>query len=106
MTHKASFMGHFRPIRTRKGGESSRQRLTSAMGGALGTMQFTPDQRAFRDATQGRVAADVEIGAARPLHTMTRHADGTVDVSRMECDGNDWIDLGGHGARDVAAGRA
>lgn len=106
MTHKASFMGHLRAIRIRKGGESSRQRLTSSMGGAVGLTQHTPDQLWFRSMAQGRTAADVSIGAARPLHTITRHADGTVDVSRMECDGNDWIDLGGHGARDVAVGRA
>lgn len=49
--------------------------------------------------------ADFSTGAHAPLHQMTIHPDGTLDTSRLEPDITGYIDLGGHGARDVAARR-
>ena len=82
-----------------------RQRLTAPMADAVGVQQLTPDQSWFRSMTEGRAAASVTMGAHAPLHRLTHHGDGTMDVSPMEPDGDSYFDLGGQGGRDVAAGR-
>src|SRR5208282_4740910 len=81
-------------------------RLLSAIGSAAPVQQLTPDQRFFRDSVaQGRWQADFDAGANAPANRMLQHPDGTVDTMRLEADGDQWIDLGGRGATDVAAGR-
>lgn len=91
---------------TRSPGMMPRQRLTSAMAPAVGVALLTPDQTAFRANATGRWGADPAYGAHAPAYMMKRHPDGTVDTSRLEPDGAEWLDLGGKGGRDVGAGRA
>lgn len=68
--------------------------------------QLTPDQRYFRDSVaNGRWQADFDAGANAPANLMQCHPDGTVDTTRLEADGDQWIDLGGKGGVDVGAGR-
>lgn len=82
-------------------------RLLSPMSLAAPVQQLTPDQRSFRDSVaNGRWQADFDAGANAPANRMVMHPDaGTVDTVRMEPDGDQWIDLGGRGATDVAIGR-
>jgi hypothetical protein len=81
-------------------------RLLSPMSLAAPVQQLAPDQRAFRDSVaNGRWQADFDAGANAPANRMLHHADGTVDTMRMEPDGQEWIDLGGRGATDVAIGK-
>lgn len=81
-------------------------RLLSPMSLAAPVQQLTPDQQYFRDtAGGGRWQADAFAGANAPANRMTCHDDGTVDTTRLEANGDEWIDLGGRGATDVAVGR-
>jgi len=103
--HKAHFLGKARPVRQRTAGMGIQQRLTAAMSVAVPWQQLTPDQQLFRDEATGRAPASVTYGAHAPAHRITRHDDGTCDLVGMDPEGNAWIDLGGKGGRDVAAGR-
>ena len=89
------------PMPTPKGAQA---RLTSSMAGAVPVQQHTPDQQWFRDNAEGRMA-DPAIGAHAPVNAMCHRGNGTVDTIRMEANGDSYIDLGGKGARDFAAGR-
>lgn len=82
------------------------QRLTTPMGLAAPVQQLTPDQQWFRDMASGRYQADFDVGAHAPVNAM-RHADdgSTVDTVRLEPDQDSYLDLGGQGSRDFAAGR-
>lgn len=81
-------------------------RLLTPMSQATPVQQLTPNQRAFRDSiANGRWQADFDAGANAPANRMICHDDGTVDTVRMEADGDQWLDLGGRGGVDVAAGR-
>jgi hypothetical protein len=82
-------------------------RMLSPLSMAAPVQQLTPNQRAFRDSVaNGRWQADFDAGANSPANRMVMHDDaGTVDTIRMEADGDQWIDLGGRGATDVAIGR-
>lgn len=82
-------------------------RLLSPMSLAAPVQQLSPDQRYFRDSVaNGRWQADFDSGANAPANRMVMHDDaGTVDTVRLEPDGGQWIDLGGKGGVDVAAGR-
>lgn len=81
-------------------------RLLTPISRAAPVQQLTPDQRYFRDSVaNGRWQADFDAGANAPLNKIAQHPDGTMDVSRLEADGDQWIDLGGRGAADVAIGR-
>ena len=93
--------------RTSRGlGMGSRQRLTTSMAGAVPYSQLTPDQAYFRDSVAtGRWGADSFIGAHAPVNHMRRHADGTIDMVRLEAHGKAYLDLGGMGARDCRAAR-
>lgn len=85
---------------------SPRTRLTTSLAGAVPYSQFTPAQAYFRDSVaKGRWGADSFIGAHAPVSHIRRHADGTVDVVKLDAHGGVYLDLGGKGARDVAAGR-
>jgi hypothetical protein len=96
-----------RPNRiSRMAGMHCGQRLTTAMALAAPYQQFTPDQAYFRDSVAtGRWAAQTGEPAHAPLTMIRRHDDGTCDAVRLEAHGKLWIDLGGRGARDVAARR-
>lgn len=72
---------------------------------SLAVQQHVPAQRAFRDTQAGRVAGDPHSGTPHTAYAVRRWPDGTCDVVRMDADGRDWLDLGGRGAHDVAAGR-
>jgi hypothetical protein len=85
-------------------GMASRQRLTSAQS-AVGVQMLTPDQSEFRARAIGRWAADQNPGAQAPAYKIHKHSDGTTDVTRLEPNGSEYIDLGGRGATDVAVGR-
>jgi hypothetical protein len=76
------------------------------MDHAAPVQQHTPSQQFWRDAAKGRWAGDVVSGTHATAHHVKVHSDGTVDVVRLDQDGTDWIDLGGSGARDFAAGRS
>jgi hypothetical protein len=81
-------------------------RLLTPMSLAAPVQQLTPNQRMFRDSVaNGRWQADFDAGANAPATRMVHHPDGTVDTVRMEADGDQWIDLGGRGATDVAVGK-
>jgi hypothetical protein len=83
-----------------------RQRLTTSMQGAAPWQQLTPDQMFFRNTVgAGRWQADFDTGAHAPANLMRLGPDGTLDTVKLEPDGDAWIDLGGRGATDVAAGR-
>lgn len=85
---------------------NSRERLTTAMAPAVPVAQFTPDQQYFRNSIgAGRWQADFNTGASVPMNHVRVGPDGTVDTIRMEPDGDSYMDLGGQGARDMAAGR-
>lgn len=77
------------------------------MSQAAPVQQLTPDQRSFRNSVaSGRWQSDFDAGANAPANRMLMHDDaGTVDTVRLEADGDQWIDLGGRGATDVAIGR-
>ena len=72
---------------------------------AAPVQQLTPNQMFFIDTNAaGRWAMDP---GARPIqaHGIRRRPDGTADTIRLGMHGKAWIDLGGKGARDHAAGR-
>ena len=87
-------------------GMDSRQRLTTSLSGSAPFQQLTPDQRYFRDtAAAGRWQADFDTGAHAPVNQMKRHDDGTMDLTSLEPDLSVYLDLGGKGGVDTAAGR-
>ena len=96
---------------SRTPGADPGSRLRSSMAGAAPSQQFTPDQVYFRSSlAQGRWQSNFNQ-PAQPANLMRQDPDtGCVDVSSLEpCynpNGADqWIDLGGKGGVDVAAGR-
>ena len=104
--HKADWMGRARPVTQRGSNMGLRERLTAAMSLAAPWQQLTPDQVYFRQNAQGRWAGDVRSGGTTAAATLVkRHPCGTVDVTNLCANGDEWLDLGGHGARDVAVGR-
>ena len=85
---------------------NTRQRLLFARGGPAPVQQFTPDQQWWRDNAAGRWQADFDNGAHAPVSAMRIGEDNTtLDVLPLEANGNVYIDLGGRGATDCAAGR-
>ena len=84
---------------------NSRQRLTS-IAAAVPLSQFTPEQQWWMDNAVGRWGADADNGAHAPVYAMKRHPDGTCDSIMLRAHGKVYLDLGGHGATDVAAGRS
>jgi hypothetical protein len=81
-------------------------RLLTPMSIAAPVQQLTPNQRYFRDTVaDGRWQADFDSGANAPANRIYQHPDGTTDTTRLEPDGDQWLDLGGRGATDVAIGR-
>lgn len=82
-----------------------RERLTTPVAGAAPWQQLTPDQKLFRQNQDGRLSADPAIGAHAYANTMTLHPDGTMDMASVDPDGDAWVDLGGKGGVDVAAGK-
>ena len=93
--------------RTSRGpGMTSRIRLLASMAGAVPWSQLTPDQTYFQDSiATGRWAAQHPYMAHAPASLVKKHPDGTCDVTTLAVSGNAHLDLGGKGARDVAAGR-
>jgi hypothetical protein len=89
---------------TRTTGHGSR--LLTPMSLAAPVQQFTPEQAYWRDSVaNGRWQADFDAGANAPANRICQHPDGTCDMTRLEPSGDQWIDLGGRGATDVAVGR-
>ena len=83
-----------------------RSRILSSMDMATGTQQFVPSQAFFiRTNAVGRMQADFDTGAHAPAFIHRRHADGTVDSIRLEPAIDQYLELTGHGGRDIAAGR-
>lgn len=89
----------------RNAGMDSHTRMTSSMAGAVPWAQLTPDQSYFRSQAAGRWQADFDTGAHAPVNSIRIGTDGTVDTVALDADQNSYVDLGGQGARDVAAGR-
>jgi hypothetical protein len=85
---------------------ASKRRLLHDRTHALPTMQFTPDQRSFREtAGEGRWQSDIAFrGFPGPAHRMTQHADNTCDLVALDVGDIGWLDLGGATPRDFAAG--
>ncbi len=67
--------------------------------------QLDHEQLMYRRQLAGRYAADALHGAHAPAWKVQHHDDGTLDVSPLEPDGDAWVDLGGRGGVDFAAGR-
>lgn len=94
----------------RRIGASSGERLQVATDGGRGANLFAPDQGWFRRTIiAGRWGRALPVAptdqADRQVNMVRRHADGTCDVVALEACGKFHLDLGGSGARDVAAGR-
>jgi hypothetical protein len=82
-----------------------RTRMLTPIAGAAPWQQLTPTQSYFRDTIAGgRYQADKTVGASVPINAISAHPDGTVDTIRLEPHGNLYLDLGGKGATDTAAG--
>ncbi len=81
------------------------QRLTHPARVGHPTGQLDHEQRAFREQLAGRYVADSLIGAHAPAWKVHHHDDGTLDVTPLEANGAEWLDLGGRGGVDFAAGR-
>lgn len=96
-----------RQRRNRAQGMTAGERLTSAMDAAAPVQQFTPDQKMWRDTLGGgQWNADAHVGANVNANMIRQDpTTGCCDLIRMEPDNTEWIDLGGRGARDFAAGR-
>lgn len=78
-------------------------RLRTSMDIAAPVQQFTPDQSYFREnVAQGRLAAYPLTGAHAPVHRIRQNANGCTDVTRLEPNGSEYIDLGGKGGIDMA----
>ena len=103
--HKASFLGNLRASHQRGKNMGSQQRLTAAMALAAPVQMFTPDQQEFRDNVIGLWPADSLIGPHAAAHLVRSHDDGTTDVIGLCQSDTHWMDLGGQGGRDCAAGR-
>lgn len=82
---------------------NSAERLTTDLTSAVPVSQFTPTQAYFRANATGRMPSTSYAHAN--LNGVRRYSDGTCDLIRLDVAGPDWIDLGGRGAPDVAAGR-
>jgi len=93
--------------RTSRGpGMSSMRRLLASMAGAVPWSQLTPDQKYFQDSVAtGRWGAEHPYAAHAPASLITKHHDGTCDVTTLAVNGTAHLDLGGRGARVTAAGR-
>ena len=88
-------------------------RIQSGLQIGAPVQQFTPDQEFFRSSlADGRWQADYGVGAHAPVyHSRQDPITGAVDVVRLEPwhtdNGADqYLDLGGKGGIDYAAGRA
>lgn len=97
-------------FRSRRAGMNSGLRLQASQAGPVGVSWFTPDQLYFRDSiADGRWGNRISCGPAEyarhNVNMIRRHADGTCDLVNMEADGKFYLDLGGHGARDVGIGK-
>ena len=95
---------------SRRPGMSPGQRLQTVIDAALGSSTLSPDQQWFRGSIlRGRWGLALPVAASeqadRPVNMVRRHPDGTCDVIALEACGKFHLDLGGAGARDVAAGR-
>ena len=76
------------------------------MSMATGTQQNTPTQEFFiQTNANGRWQADFNTNAQQVAYIHRRHADGTIDTIKAEPKFDEWLELGGIGARDVAVGR-
>lgn len=64
-----------------------------------------PDAASFRATQADRLAGDALVGTTARLWGIRRWPDGTCDLVPYDCDGTDYLDLGGHGSHVVAAGR-
>lgn len=83
---------------------SNRQRMINPIWSAVPVSMHTPCQQEFRKQYAGRlIPSDGPVQAN--VHQITVHPDGTCDMVRLEAGANGWLDLGGQGARDIAAGR-
>ena len=83
------------------------QRLTVNQNPAVGTHFFTPPQQLFRETNAGgrwATGAGQDTANATAFH-MKCHEDGTVDMIRLEAQGDGWQDLGGSGAPDATVRR-
>lgn len=86
---------------------NSRERLTNPIWSAAPVQQLTPQQAYFRNTLGGGRSIPADYDAAHATcHQRRVHPDGTVDTVRLEVHGGGWLNLGGRGARDFAAGRA
>jgi len=84
---------------------NKRQRLTTPMELAAPVQFHTSDQKWQRVNASGRFDNDPLLGSFAPVSHMRCHSDGTVDVISLDQDENGYIDLGGIGGTDFAAGR-
>ena len=98
------------PFTSRMANMNSGQRLQVSMAGAQGVDRFTPDQLFFRDSLGtgrwgGRIPLEPGEIAKTSMNMIRRHPDGTCDLIGLEVDGKFYLDLGGHGGRDVGVGK-
>ena len=85
---------------------TSAQRLATSLAGPIPWQQLTPDQQWFIDNNaNGRWANDAHAIAQQPAVQVTRHPDGTTDMSPLHLHAGFHVDLGGRGARDFGARR-
>ena len=84
---------------------SQRSVLCASNWLAAPIQQITPTQQWFIDNAQGRWAADAVIGAHAPVNQLRVRQDGTCDYVALSPQGDAYVDLGGQGGVDVAAGR-
>ena len=86
---------------------NSQERLTSPIWSAAPIQQLTPTQHFFRDSLgSGRSLSSDYDKAHATLNQISVHPDGTCDVVRLDVHAGGWLNLGGRGANDYAAGRA
>jgi len=84
-----------------------RERLLNPIWSAAPIQQLTPTQCYFKDTIgTGRTIPSDFSKAHATLNQITVHPDGTCDSLRLDVHAGGWVNLGGRGAPDVAAGRA
>jgi len=84
-----------------------RDRIINGMSLATGVQQRTPQDDFFIETNaRGRWQSDFDAGAQQVAYIHKRHADGTIDTVKAEPTVyNQWLEMGGLGPRDMAAGR-
>jgi hypothetical protein len=81
-----------------------KNRIMDGINLATGTQQFTPNQAHFINTNAvGRWATTAPT--SNPAYLHRRHADGTVDTIGLHANENEYLELGGKGGTDIAAGR-